>query len=55
MKLINTIEVEFSKDVYKMEILKGEFNSKFYHIFINGKFEKSYKRLPNDLKSFFNI
>lgn len=55
MKLINTIEVNFSKDLYKLEVLEGEFNSKFYHIFINGNFEKSYKRLPSDLRGFFGL
>jgi len=55
MKLINTIEIEFSKDIYKLEVLEGEFSTKFYHLFIGGKFEKSYKRLPSDLRSFFGI
>lgn len=55
MKLINTIEVEFSKDLYKLEVLEGEFGTKFYHLFIDGNFEKSYKRLPSDLRSFFGL
>jgi hypothetical protein len=55
MTLINTIEVEFSKDIYKMEILEGEFGTKFYYLFVNGNFDKSYKSLPNDLRSFFGL
>jgi len=55
MKLINTIEVEFSKDLYKLEVLEGEFGTKFYHLFIDGNFEKSYMRLPSDLRSFFGL
>lgn len=55
MELINTIKVEFSKDLYKLEILQGDFGSTFYYIYINGKFEKNYKRLPKDLKSFFGL
>jgi len=53
MKLINTIEIEFSKDLYKLEVLEGEFGTKFYHIFTNGIFDRSYKRLPKDLRDFF--
>lgn len=55
MKTVNTIEVEFSRDTYKLEVLEGEFGTKFYHLFINGDFDKSYKRLPSDLREFFNI
>ena len=55
MKLIKTIEIEYSRDTYKMEILEADFGTKFYHIFINGKFEKSYKRLPADLRDFFKL
>ena len=55
MKTINEIEVEFSRDTYKLEVLEGEFGTKFYHLFINGDFNKSYKRLPSDLRLFFNI
>ena len=53
MTTVNTIEVEFSRDTYKLEVLEGEFGTKFYHLFINGDFDKSYKRLPSDLKDFF--
>mgnify|MGYP005992636443 FL=1 len=55
MQLINTIELEFSRDIYKLEVLEGEFATKFYHLFINGDFDKSYKRLPSDLREFFGI
>jgi len=55
MKLINTIEVEFSKDIYNLQVLEGEFGTKFYYLFINGNFDKSYKRLPSDLRSFFGL
>ena len=55
MKTVNTIEVEFSKDTYKLEVLEGEFGTKFYHLFINGDFDKSYKRLPSDLRDFFKL
>jgi hypothetical protein len=53
MKTVNTVEIEFSRDTYRMEILEGEFGTKFYHIFINGEFDKSYKRLPSELREFF--
>ena len=55
MELINTIELQFSRDTYKLEVLEGEFGTKFYHLFINGDFDKSYKRLPSDLREFFGI
>jgi hypothetical protein len=55
MTLINTIEVEFSKDLYKLEVLKGKFGTRFYHLYTNGNFNKSYKRLPSDLRSFFGL
>jgi len=53
MKLINTIEIEFSKDLYKLEVLEGEYGTKFYYIYINGVYDKKYKRLPKDLREFF--
>ena len=55
MELTNTIELQFSRDTYKLEVLEGEFGTKFYHLFINGDFDKSYKRLPSDLREFFGI
>ena len=55
MNIINTIEVEFSKDLYKLEVLKGEYGTNFYHIYINGNFDRSYLRLPKDLKQFFGL
>lgn len=53
--LINTIELEFSKDLYKLEVYKEEYGTKFYYIYINGTFNKNYKKLPKDLKQFFNL
>ena len=55
MTLINTIEVEFSKDLYKLEVLTGEFGTKFYYLYTNGNFDRSYKRLPKDLREFFGL
>ena len=55
MKLINTVEIEFSRDTYKLEVLEGEFGTKFYYLFINGDFDKSCKRLPSDLRDFFKL
>ena len=55
MKAIKTIEVEFSKDTYKLEVLEAEFGTKFYHLFTNGNFDRSYKRLPADLRDFFKL
>jgi len=53
MKTLKTLTVEFSKDVYKMEVVQGTY-CLFYSIYINGKFEKTYKRLPKELREFFN-
>ena len=55
MKTIKTITVEFSKDIYEMEVCEASFGSLFYYISVNGTFNKSYKRLPKDLREFFNL
>jgi len=55
MKTIKTITKVYSKDTYEMEICEGSFGSKSYYISINGVFNKSYKRIPKDLREFFNI
>ncbi len=55
MKVLKTITIEYSKDVYLMEILEGSFGDKHYSLFINGIFQKTYMRMPKDLREFFNI
>lgn len=55
MKVLKTITKEYSKDVYLMEILEGSFGAKHYSLFINGIFQKTYMRIPKDLREFFNV
>jgi hypothetical protein len=55
MKVLKTITREYSKDVYLMEILEGSFGDKHYSLFVNGIFQKTYMRMPKDLREFFNI
>lgn len=55
MTTIKTIEIEFSKDIYTLEVKEGTFGTKFYSLFINGMFQKNYRRLSKDLKEFFKL
>jgi hypothetical protein len=54
MTTIKTIEVNFSRDTYKLEIKEGQFGSKIYSTYINGVYDRNYVRLPKDLREFFN-
>lgn len=54
MTTLQEITVEFSKDTYKLEIKEGSFGKKYYSIWINGRFDRTYQRLSKDLKEFFN-
>jgi len=54
-KVIQTKEITYSRDVYRIEISLGSLNQKMYSIFINGVFNKNYLRLPKDLKQFFKL
>jgi hypothetical protein len=55
MTTIKTIKIQFSKDIYILEVKEGTFGNKFYSLFINGMFQKNYKRLSKDLKDFFKL
>jgi hypothetical protein len=54
MTTIKTIEVNFSRDTYTLEIKEGQFGSKIYSTYINGVYDRNYIRLPKDLREFFN-
>ena len=47
--LKETKEVKLGKDTYTLEIRNN------YHILINGRLDKTYTRLPKDLKTWFGI
>ncbi len=47
--LKETKEVKLGKDTYTLEIRNN------YHILINGRLNKTYERLPKDLKTWFGI
>jgi hypothetical protein len=55
MKTLKTITKEYSKDVYVLEVLEGSFGAKHYSLYINDIFQKTYMRLPKDLRQFFNL
>ena len=55
MTILETITIKFSKDTYTMEISEGSLGTKYYGVFINGIFQKSYQRIPKDLSKFFNL
>lgn len=54
MKILKTITVNFSKDTYTLEVKEGTFGNKIYSLFINDVYNRNYKRLPKDLREFFN-
>lgn len=56
-----TKEINYFGDVYKIEAqeqyyFKGDTKTfKIYSTYINGRYNKTYIRLPKDLRNFFNL
>jgi len=61
IKETTTKEVNFCNDIYKIIIeeqyyFEGDTKTfKMYSTYINGSYDKTYIRLPKDLRNFFNL
>jgi len=55
MTTLKTITIEFSKDLYEMEVCQASSGKLFYYISINGTFSKGYQRLSKELRKFFKL
>ena len=55
MTTLKTITVEFSKDTYTLEVCEFSVGGVCYSMYINGNFDKNYRRLDKETKKFFGL